>query len=74
LAFSKKVGIRLLGLYAIEDVTSYNEWFMGSKINKTETDITSVVKVDDVDNALAIRDQIRVGYRRISTGLRARYQ
>jgi putative ABC transport system permease protein len=48
----------------LDDVTGYNEWFSGAKINRNKDGYNEViVKVDDVDNALEIRDQIRaLGY------------
>jgi putative ABC transport system permease protein len=73
----KNVRVKVVGLLAqeggeydysvympIEDVTAYNEWFMGRKINRNKEGYNQLtVKVDDVDNALEIRDQIRaLGY------------
>jgi putative ABC transport system permease protein len=73
----KNVRVKIIGLLSeeggepdysvympLDDVTAYNEWFMGTKINRNKDGYNQViVKVDDVDNALEIRDQIRtLGY------------
>jgi putative ABC transport system permease protein len=49
----------------IEDVTAYNEWALGRRINRSRDGYPFVmVKVDKIENALGIADQINaLGYR-----------
>ncbi|MEJ2353311.1 MAG: ABC transporter permease, partial [Anaerolineales bacterium] len=44
----------------LEDVTAWNEWFMGKRINREKDGYNMViVKVDDVKNTLDVADQIK---------------
>jgi putative ABC transport system permease protein len=44
---------------SLDDVTSYNEWFLGKRINRPKDGYNmAVVKVDSVENVLDVADQI----------------
>jgi putative ABC transport system permease protein len=72
----KTVQVRVVGILAetgrddwslympIEDVTAYNEWFRGSRINRNrEGYMEIIVKVEDVDEVLDIAELIKgMGY------------
>jgi putative ABC transport system permease protein len=68
----KIVQVRVVGILAqsgdtdwsmfmsIEDVTSYNEWFFGRRINRNTEGYSDVmVKVEDVDDVLDVAEQIK---------------
>ncbi len=74
---TKTIPVRIIGVVAetrgeadfsfympIEDLTQYNEWFMGKRINRAKDGFpNAVVRVADPKNVLEINDQIvKLGY------------
>lgn len=74
---TKTIPLRVIGVIAetrgesdfsfymsLEDVTKYNEWFMGKRVNRGKDGYpNAVVRVSDPNNVLEINDQIvQMGY------------